>query len=469
MVALLLSVMGVNAKPAPTTTTLWPESGSASTYTDNIEIPVAKLVSGATITVFTTVASGNTSDDRKLRIFYKTPGEGSETSFEDVSDWAELDPGQLSKSFTLASSAYDILSDNTQSNQILYIRANNKAVVTISKITMTTEAQPTSTSDLLDEAWESSTTNAKIFDPVSNAKMGDILQFTVTTSAWNYIKFKLTDKNGNQFTGEGSEPDGSNANTSFTLEFVISTVADLVKIMSDGFRVIQTYGDEKAFTLTDVRLLSYSDSHDAVEEVEMGSDGIMTYSNIYNLDFSDTGLTPYYTTSATTGKVTLTTVADKTTWNYQGYILKGNEGTYYPKVIGNNSGTYPSDNLLKGNTGEGEIAASTDGTYHYIFAKKKTGDASTIGFYKLAEKYTLDAHKAYLETTDDITPKESRVALIFDDGETTGIQELENSSIEELNHSGNEALKAYYNLNGQRVTNPKRGLYIVNGKKVIIK
>jgi hypothetical protein len=27
----------------------------------------------------------------------------------------------------------------------------------------------------------------------------------------------------------------------------------------------------------------------------------------------------------------------------------------------------------------------------------------------------------------------------------------------------------YYNLNGQRVSQPKKGLYIVNGKKVVIK
>jgi hypothetical protein len=28
---------------------------------------------------------------------------------------------------------------------------------------------------------------------------------------------------------------------------------------------------------------------------------------------------------------------------------------------------------------------------------------------------------------------------------------------------------AIYNLNGQKVTNPKSGLYIINGRKVVIK
>ena len=44
---------------------------------------------------------------------------------------------------------------------------------------------------------------------------------------------------------------------------------------------------------------------------------------------------------------------------------------------------------------------------------------------------------------------------------TTGITEIEKSV-----NAGNEAV---FNLNGQRVAQPKKGLYIVNGKKVIIK
>ncbi|MBR5038495.1 MAG: DUF3244 domain-containing protein, partial [Prevotella sp.] len=48
------------------------------------------------------------------------------------------------------------------------------------------------------------------------------------------------------------------------------------------------------------------------------------------------------------------------------------------------------------------------------------------------------------------------------DTKTTGIQELKSSRIEEL--------KSIYNLQGQRVTTPvKGGIYIQNGKKLIIK
>ena len=48
------------------------------------------------------------------------------------------------------------------------------------------------------------------------------------------------------------------------------------------------------------------------------------------------------------------------------------------------------------------------------------------------------------------------------DGETTGIKAIENGTLKIEND-------AYYNLNGQRVENPGKGLYISNGKKVVIK
>jgi hypothetical protein len=57
------------------------------------------------------------------------------------------------------------------------------------------------------------------------------------------------------------------------------------------------------------------------------------------------------------------------------------------------------------------------------------------------------------------TTTDSRVAWIFADG-TTGIKTTN------LTNDTNETI---YNLNGQRVAAPQKGLYIVNGKKVIMK
>ena len=51
--------------------------------------------------------------------------------------------------------------------------------------------------------------------------------------------------------------------------------------------------------------------------------------------------------------------------------------------------------------------------------------------------------------------------LISIDGETTGIASI--------TVDGELQMESVYNLNGQKVQNAKKGLYIVNGKKVVIK
>ena len=47
------------------------------------------------------------------------------------------------------------------------------------------------------------------------------------------------------------------------------------------------------------------------------------------------------------------------------------------------------------------------------------------------------------------------------DGDATGIEKVENAAV---NANG-----TMFNLAGQRVAQPTKGLYIVNGKKVVVK
>ena len=49
----------------------------------------------------------------------------------------------------------------------------------------------------------------------------------------------------------------------------------------------------------------------------------------------------------------------------------------------------------------------------------------------------------------------------FGEGEVTGVNEV--IGVKEVNDN------SYYDLQGRKVTKPTKGLYIVNGKKVIIK
>ena len=85
-----------------------------------------------------------------------------------------------------------------------------------------------------------------------------------------------------------------------------------------------------------------------------------------------------------------------------------------------------------------------------------------IGFYKVKNNVTnIPGNKAFLVLTSTEAQAKSLV-LEFEDGGTTGIETIENSK-----NSTDDGV--YYDLQGRRVENPTRGIYIVNGKKVVIK
>ena len=85
-----------------------------------------------------------------------------------------------------------------------------------------------------------------------------------------------------------------------------------------------------------------------------------------------------------------------------------------------------------------------------------------IGFYKVKNNVTnIPGNKAFLVLTSTEAQAKTFV-LEFEDGGTTGIETIENSK-----NSTDDGV--YYDLQGRRVENPTRGIYIVNGKKVVIK
>jgi len=68
----------------------------------------------------------------------------------------------------------------------------------------------------------------------------------------------------------------------------------------------------------------------------------------------------------------------------------------------------------------------------------------------------IPAGKAYIV----IAGGSAREFIGFGENETTGIEAVQQNA---------KADNQYFNLAGQRVAQPTKGLYIVNGKKVIIK
>ena len=183
-------------------------------------------------------------------------------------------------------------------------------------------------------------------------------------------------------------------------------------------------------------------------QVTIGATGYTTLASTAALDLTKLpeGVKAYYASSVEDGYVVLKEVAG-TVAAGEGLILAG-EGTVTIPVAA--SGTAIDGNLLVGCT---KATTLDENASQYVLV----ANANKAEFQSLAENgATIPAGKAYL---DAAKAAGARLSIIFA-GETTGIAEVATAGAEN---------GAIYNLSGQRVSKPANGLYIVNGKKVIIK
>jgi len=185
----------------------------------------------------------------------------------------------------------------------------------------------------------------------------------------------------------------------------------------------------------------------------IGSKGWTTFANAdYALNFASVdGLTAYQITDQT-GKVITKSEVTSAVQKNTGLLLNGTAGTTYTIPVAA-SGTALSGNKLVAGTGSA-ISMASGHTYYVL--TYEDGDAQ---FKKLTSAVAIPAGKAYLDFPTTI---EARSIDIDGDG-TTGINMVNG---EGLKVNGSEV---YYDLQGRRVLYPKKGLYIVNGKKVILK
>lgn len=112
-----------------------------------------------------------------------------------------------------------------------------------------------------------------------------------------------------------------------------------------------------------------------------------------------------------------------------------------------------NENALVAGTGTA-IAAEEGQYYNYVLSKNEN---NVVGFYLANGTSVVPTTKAYLKV-----PKTgfANTFIAFYDGGVTSINSIDNLIIDDM---------AIYDLQGRRVHNPQRGIYIVNGKKVVIK
>ena len=99
--------------------------------------------------------------------------------------------------------------------------------------------------------------------------------------------------------------------------------------------------------------------------------------------------------------------------------------------------------------GTGAAVATGENPVNYILNTV----GGVTGFYKAAGN-VVEKNHAYLS----VAATTARLQIVFD-GEATAISEVKSIANGE----------AVYTLSGQRVNSPKKGLYIIGGKKAVLK
>ena len=147
------------------------------------------------------------------------------------------------------------------------------------------------------------------------------------------------------------------------------------------------------------------------------------------------------------------------------YLLKGTPGTtiYLPTENNINGAEYNGVNYLKGaRSGNGMTSSSKSDVYYYKLAIKD----GQLGFYWGAENGA--AFQMTKPTTAYLAVPKSAVqqaaGLRIDLDAITGVKFLEMQVGKDLNDGDGQI----YTLDGRRCTTvPRKGMYIINGKKVI--
>lgn len=182
--------------------------------------------------------------------------------------------------------------------------------------------------------------------------------------------------------------------------------------------------------------------------VTIATSGYSTLAKAFGLDFSSAtpvGLVAYVASEISASAVTLDAIDEAPAST--GVILKGTAGQTYSIPVKNDA-SFDGTNKLKAAVTATTIAANEA----YIMQGGL--------FHKVTAASSIPAGKAYL-LTSDVPAAARELSFVFGGDETTGISTMHNSQC--IMHN------EYFDLQGRRVVDPTRGLYIVNGKKVVIK
>lgn len=197
------------------------------------------------------------------------------------------------------------------------------------------------------------------------------------------------------------------------------------------------------------------------EVAKIGETGWTSFASPYALDLSGIdGGTAYYASSV--GERITMTSTEATVPAGEGLLLKGTADATVTIPIATTDGTAIEGNKLVGCTSALEITKNTAGyEYFYVLASNNgKAEFQNIKNYVGTDNHTvtIPAGKAYLDGYP--TGPARALNMVFEEENVTGVNSVQGSG---------SKVNGYYDLQGRRVSQPTKGLYIMDGKKIIIK
>ncbi len=181
--------------------------------------------------------------------------------------------------------------------------------------------------------------------------------------------------------------------------------------------------------------------------------GYATYVPSCDLDFSATSIEAYKVKVSSKGVATMTKVDNVPAGTP--VLLYKDGGTTEDIPVMTGAAAVSENDLV---AGTGVAVATTDGVGNTNMILNN--GTSGVGFY-LANGQTVAANRAYLHFNSSLAPDPSAPMMMVFDGEATGIADVR-GKMEDVRSD-------FFDLQGRKVAQPAKGLYIVNGKKVVIK
>ena len=219
---------------------------------------------------------------------------------------------------------------------------------------------------------------------------------------------------------------------------------------NDAYNIMYSLMDDKSHygtnreNKTDDRTLIIS-MPDLTEGLKLAGDGWSTYCSERRLDLAMTeGITGYIIESVTNRAVQLKEV--KVVPAETGFIVNGDKSATLRLKATDGDADNVSGNLLTGT-----LTATAAPANSYVLSTKN----GQTGFFPVKAGLNIPANKAYLTTTTGGNARQ----LVMPSGETTGISETVNPAAEQ----------SIYTLQGVQVDKASKGIFVKNGKLIIIK